>query len=127
MTTMTKTIAVGWFEIPVSNMARAKKFYETVFEVKLSTQNYGPVEMEKFPWEQGASGAPGTLVKANGYTPSHAGTLVYFPVEDINAALGTVKKSGGKELMPKTSMGEYGFIATFEDTEGNRVALLSRN
>ncbi len=127
MTTMPKTIAVGWFEIPVSNLARAKKFYETVFEVKLSTQNYGPVEMEKFPWEQGASGAPGTLVKADGYTPSHAGTLVYFPVEDINAALVRIKKGGGKELMSKTSMGGYGFIATFEDTEGNRVALLSRN
>lgn len=127
MTTMTKTIAVGWFEIPVSNLARAKKFYEAVFEVELSTENYGPAEMEKFPWEQGASGAPGTLVKADGYTPSHAGALIYFPVEDINAALGRITKSGGKELMPKTSMGGYGFIATFEDTEGNRVALLSRN
>ena len=128
MTTLTETVAVGWFEIPVSNVARAKQFYETVFEVKLSPQNYGPVAMEKFPWEQGASGggAPGTLVKADGYTPSHAGTLVYFPVEDINAALGRIKQSGGKELMPKTSMGGYGFIATFEDTEGNRVALLSR-
>ncbi len=126
MTTMTKTIAVGWFEIPVSNLGRAKKFYETVFELKLSTQNYGPVEMEKFPWEQGASGAPGALVKADGYTPSRAGPLVYFPVEDINTALGRIKKSGGKELMPKTSMGGYGFIATFEDTEGNRVGLLSR-
>ncbi len=127
MTIMTRTIAVEWFEIPVSNLARAKKFYETVFEVKLTAQNYGPLEMEKFPWEQGASGAPGTLVKAEGYTPSRAGTLVYFPVEDIDTVLGRIKKSGGKELMPKTSMGGYGFIATFEDTEGNRVALLSRN
>lgn len=126
MTTMTKTIGVGWFEIPVRDLARAKKFYETVFEVRLSTQSYGPVEMEKFPWEQGGSGAPGTLVKADGYTPSHAGTLVYFPVEDIDAALSTIKKSGGKELMPKTSMGGYGFIATFEDPEGNRLGLMSR-
>ena len=126
MTTLTKTVAVGWFEIPVSNVARAKQFYETVFEVKLSPQNYGPVAMEKFPWEQGASGAPGALVKAEGYAPSRAGTLAYFSVEDIDAALGRIKQNGGKELKPKTSMGGYGFIAMFEDTENNRIGLMSR-
>ncbi len=43
MTSLTKTVGVGWFEIPVSNLARAKGFYETVFEVKLSPQNFGRV------------------------------------------------------------------------------------
>jgi len=122
---MTKAIAIGWFEIPVSNMLRAKRFYETVFEVRLTTQNYGPVEMEKFPWEQGAAGAPGALVKAEGYAPSRAGTLAYFSVADIDAALGRIKQNGGKELKPKTSMGGYGFIAMFEDTENNRIGLMS--
>lgn len=66
MTTRTRTVAVGWFEIPASKLARAKAFYKTVFDAKLSAQSFGPMAMEEFSWAQDASGAPGTLVKAEG-------------------------------------------------------------
>ena len=59
------------------------------------------------------------------YTPSHAGTLVYFSVTDIEGTLAKVNTNGGKRLMPKTGIGEHGYIAHFQDCEGNRVALHS--
>jgi predicted enzyme related to lactoylglutathione lyase len=73
----------------------------------------------------GASGATGVLVKAEGYAPSHAGTVVYLTVDNRDGMLTRVHASGGKTLMPKMGIGAYGFIAHFEDSEGNRVALHS--
>lgn len=114
---------VNWFEIPVNDIARANKFYEGVFGLELALNEMGPLKMAWFPWIDGAPGAPGSLVKGEGLTPSQAGTMVYFSVEDIDAALEKVNKSGGKTLMPRMSIGEHGFVAQFEDTEGNRIAL----
>lgn len=117
--------AVGWFEIPVTDLERAIKFYESVFGIKLSRNEMGPLKMAWFTWVEDATGAPGSLVKADGYTPSHTGTLVYLTVDDIQDTLAKINASGGKTLLPKMSIGEYGFIAHFEDSEGNRVALHS--
>jgi predicted enzyme related to lactoylglutathione lyase len=116
---------VGWFEIPASNLPRAQKFYEQVFETKLSPNEMGPVKMAWFPMEnaQNNPGCTGTLIKAENYAPSHQGTLIYFTVPSIEKTLERIGKSGGKTLMPKTSIGEHGFIAHFEDCEGNRIAL----
>ena len=55
--------------------------------------------------------------------PSHNGTTVYLSVEAIDPTLDDIKKAGGKTLIPRTSIGEFGFMAHFEDSEGNRVAL----
>jgi uncharacterized protein len=117
--------AVNWFEIPVTDLARAKAFYEHVLGLTLSLNEMGPSKMAWFPMNQGAMGATGALVKAAGYTPSHAGTRVYITVADIEAALKRAAAKGGKVLEPKTSIGQYGFVAHFEDCEGNRVALHS--
>jgi hypothetical protein len=73
--------------------------------------------------EKEGSGATGSLVKGETYVPSHDGTVVYFSVENIEETLARVKTQGGKELFPKTNIGEWGFIAQFEDSEGNRLAL----
>lgn len=119
------THVVNWFEIPVKDLGRAVTFYEKVFEVKLSTEEMAGVKMAMFPFMQGAPGAAGSLVQGASYEPSHSGTVVYFTVEDIPEALRRINANGGKTLMPKTSIGEYGSIAHFEDTEGNRLALHS--
>ena len=116
---------VNWFEIPVTDLERAIKFYESVFGIKLSRNEMGPLKMSWFPRADDAMGATGSLVKADGYTPSHAGTLVYITVDDINGKLVKINARGGKTLLPKLAIGEYGFIAHFEDSEGNRVALHS--
>jgi len=116
---------VCWFEIPVSDMARAMTFYEHVFGLKLALQDMGPLQMAWFPMKPGGHGAAGTLVKSPAYTPSHAGTLVYFTAADIDATLQRVTERGGKVLRARTSIGDYGFVGHFEDSEGNRVALHS--
>ena len=114
---------VSWFEIPVTDLERAKSFYETVFGTTLVNQEMGPMKMAWFHKDLESYGSTGALIAAEGRTPSHAGTLVYLSVEDIEAALQRVDGAGGKSLQPKTSIGEYGWVAMFEDSEGNRVAL----
>ncbi len=117
---------VGWFEIPVIDLDRAKTFYETVFETTLTNMRVGAGEMETFPMEMGAPQAAGGLMKAPGYTPSQDGTIVYFTATDLDAHTARAQVAGGKILLPKTSIGEHGFIAHITDTEGNRIALHSR-
>ena len=112
-------------EIPVNDIARATRFYESVFAVKLDPMEMGPAQMAMFPMNQEGTNASGALVKTEGYVPSHAGTVVYFAVGDIEGTLTKIGASGGSTLVPKMSIGPYGFIAQFQDSEGNRVALHS--
>lgn len=114
---------VNWFEIPAEDLDRAQRFYEAVLEVELSRNEFGGLKMAWFPMQQGGDGATGSLVESDHYEPSHAGSMVYFSVSDIDATLGRVEAQGGTVLNGKTPIGEFGFTAHFEDTEGNRVAL----
>ena len=118
-----KVNPVIWFEIPVANMERARAFYEAVFGQKLTVVDTGPRQMAMFPMETEALGASGALVKEEHFVPSYAGTMVYFSVDDIAGTLQKVTVHNGKELIPKTSIGGYGFCAYFEDSEGNRIGL----
>jgi len=104
---------VNWFEIPVYDLDRAKKFYEDVFDTELTINEMGSIKMAWFPMVEGAYGATGTLIEADEYTPSHSGTLVYFSVEDIEGILSNVNKHGGKTLYSKMSIGEIRFCGTF--------------
>ncbi len=114
---------VNWFEIPVSDLSRARTFYETVLSVEITEAEMGPLKMGWFPMDMEATGATGSLVLGDGYTPSHDGTIVYLHVDAIDPTLEAIGKAGGKALVPRQSIGEHGFFAHFEDTEGNRVAL----
>lgn len=117
---------VGWFEIPVNDMDRAKAFYESVFKVDIAIHNFGGMLMGWFPFAEGKPGASGTLIKQETYIPSQEGTLVYFVCEDVANEIGRVEAAGGKIYQPKTQISpEHGYMAVFLDTEGNRVALHS--
>lgn len=118
---------VGWFEIPVKDLARARAFYEKVFGFDdLAVHDMGPLKMAWFPWKEDSIGAPGALCEGETYEPSHAGTLVYFTAPDIEGTLVRAAENGGKVLFPKKSIGEYGFVGFMEDCEGNRIGLHSR-
>jgi predicted enzyme related to lactoylglutathione lyase len=117
---------VGWFEIPVNDLARAKAFYEAVFEVELEEHDVGPSRMAWFPMYEAAIGAAGSLVKADGYKPSPEGVVVYFTAPDLEATIARARKNGGTVIRERTSIGEYGFIAMIRDTEGNRIGLHCR-
>lgn len=121
---MSKTVnPVVWVEIPVANMERARLFYEAVFGWKLTVIDMGVRQMAMLSSEMDSHGSGGALVKERHFVPSYAGSLVYFSVNDIPRTLAGVVLHGGKELIPKTSIGEYGFCAYFEDSEGNRIGL----
>jgi predicted enzyme related to lactoylglutathione lyase len=117
---------VSWFEIPVHDIARATAFYEYVFGCSLSQNDLGPLKMALFPMgDPTLPGATGSLVQHSLYQPSHQGTLIYFNVTDIESTLERVTARGGKVINAKRSIGQFGFVAHFEDSEGNRVALHS--
>jgi predicted enzyme related to lactoylglutathione lyase len=116
---------VSWFEIPVTDMARAKAFYEHILIVKLQPMNFGPLEMAFFPTRPGATGASGALMKGEAFQPSEKGIQIYFYTPDIDSTLKRVKARGSKIVVPKTPIGPFGFIASFEDSEGNRIGLRS--
>lgn len=120
---------VGWFEIPVADMDRAKKFYDTVFHITIGIHDMGGLIMGWFPNDAEKSGATGSLVQHEMYKPSLTdGPLIYFSCKDIVTELGRVEGAGGKILKPKTQIGDgHGFMASISDTEGNRIALHSQS
>lgn len=122
---MTTTNPVTYFEIPVSDMDRAVKFYEAVLEFGLERQEIDGYDMALFPSYPGAPGATGALAKGDVYVPAKAGPVVYFGVRDIDAVLLRATSHGGKVLYPRKDMGEFGTVAEFEDSEGNRIAVNS--
>ncbi|MDX1629598.1 MAG: VOC family protein [Fulvivirga sp.] len=125
-----KNNAVGWFEIPVNDMDRAIKFYETVFGFELQRNQMGPLDMAWFPWSENGSGANGSLVHhPDFYVPSSQGTLVYFTAHsgDLSNELARVEGAGGQVIQEKKLITEdIGFMGLFIDSEGNRVAIHSR-
>ncbi len=123
-----RTIKVGWFEIPVSNMDRAKAFYEQVFDTQIAIHNLDGTIMGWFPGQDASAGAPGSLMFHEQYKPSHDGTLVYLICEDLSEELGRVKLAGGIVLQEKTMISpEHGYMGLFQDSEGNRIAVHSSN
>ncbi|PYT00624.1 MAG: lactoylglutathione lyase [Acidobacteria bacterium] len=117
--------SVGWFEIYVDDMARARKFYETVLSVPLSKLEGPDVEMYAFPGEMEAAGAPGSLVHMPGFPVGQNSVIVYFSCEDCANEESRVVSSGGKIQKEKFSIGPYGFISLVYDTEGNMFGLHS--
>ena len=120
---------VGWFEIYVKDMPRAKAFYEAVLAVKLQkleSSADGISEMWALPMHQSAEGAAGALVRMEG-GPAGGGasTIVYFTCDDCAVELSRAAAHGGSVKKNKLSIGPYGFIALVQDTEGNVIGLHS--
>jgi predicted enzyme related to lactoylglutathione lyase len=116
---------VGWFEIYVQDMARAKAFYEKTLEVTFQKLESPDLEMWAFPFDMNAPGAGGTLVKMEGKDSGSGGTIIYFSCADCAVEAGRAAQHGGKVVKEKFSIGDYGFIAFVEDTEGNMIGLHS--
>lgn len=117
--------AINWFEIPVDNYDRAKKFYSSVLSVTLQEMDFGVVKMAAFPTD--GTGVSGALCHGEWYKPSQDGALVYLNGgEDLSVPLSKVESAGGKVIIPKRQISEeYGYMAVIIDSEGNRVAFHS--
>lgn len=117
--------ALNWFEIPVTDFARAKIFYEKVLGTVIDPMEMGPVTMGMLSNDQNAVG--GAIVQGDGGSPSKSGTLVYLNGgDDLAPMLARAEAAGGSVVVPKTEIGnDFGFFAHFIDTEGNKVGLHS--
>ena len=116
---------IVYVEIPVTDLERASRFYEEVFQFSLKSTMVDGYSMALFPAATGSSGASGALVKGDVYIPSKSGPIVYFGTENIDRALERVRKAGGKVLYPEKRLDGIGSVAEFEDSEGNRIALFA--
>ncbi len=118
--------AVSWFEIPTIDINRAQKFYESIFDIQMVPLDMPQLQMRMFPLES-PMGVGGSLNYSEGfYKPSSTdGPLVYLNANpDVQNILDRIEAAGGKIVVPKTQISpEYGYMAVFIDTEGNRVAL----
>jgi uncharacterized protein len=117
--------ALNWFEIPVKNFTKAKKFYETILGSEMQQMEAMGMKTAFFPADM-ENGIGGCIVEGQGYEPTNKGSLIYLNGgDDLSVPLSKVEKAGGKITLPKTSLGPNGFMAHFEDTEGNKVGLHS--
>lgn len=116
---------VGWFEIYVDDMTRAKAFYQVVLGAELNRLDSPDLEMWAFPMTQDAYGASGALVRMPGFPAGGNSTLVYFHCADCAVEAGRAVAAGGRVQKEKMSIGPYGFIALVTDTEGNMIGLHS--
>ncbi|MFZ2162401.1 MAG: VOC family protein [Sideroxyarcus sp.] len=120
-----KNNPVNWFEIYVQDMARAKRFYESVFKTKLEKLDSPEIEMWGFPMDVGRFGAGGSLVKMEGMPSGGNSTIVYFICADCAVEAARVVAAGGRVFKEKMSIGQYGHIALAFDTEGNMFGMHS--
>jgi predicted enzyme related to lactoylglutathione lyase len=116
---------VGWFEIYVQDMNRAKAFYEELFQVKLERLSNPEIEMWAFPMSMDAPGAAGSLVKMEGFQTGQNSVLIYFMCEDCGVVEQRAVKLGARVQRSKISIGEYGFISLVFDSENNMIGLHS--
>ena len=120
------TNSINWFEIPVTDFARAKKFYESLFGMEVMEMPHPMYKYGMLPADMQNGGVGGGIVQGEGFEPSTKGTIVYLNGgEDLSEPLARVEAAGGKIILQKTAIGGNGFMAQFIDTEGNKIALHS--
>ena len=121
--------AISWFEIPSTDIDRAQKFYEAIFNITMHPMDMDRLKMRLFPIDDMMEGIGGAVVDSGGFhKPSLTdGPLVYLNGNpDVQLVLDRVEAAGGKIMVPKTQISpEHGFMAVFADTEGNRIGLHS--
>ncbi|MDO9377093.1 MAG: VOC family protein [Ferruginibacter sp.] len=123
-----ETNAINWFEIPVTDISRAIKFYESIFEINMEESEMSGMKYAMFPFDPMKGKIAGGLAQSPMHTPGSTGSIVYLNANpDLQNVLDRIEKAGGKMTMPKTSIGQNGFMAFFTDTEGNTIALHSNS
>jgi uncharacterized protein len=122
--------ALNWFEIPVTDFERARRFYESIFDFQMPESQMGPARMGFFLYDFQAGKVGGAIVhNPDFYTPNSNGSLIYLNCQpDLQMVLDRVQPAGGNVIKQKQKVSEdqhLGFWALITDTEGNRVALHS--
>jgi predicted enzyme related to lactoylglutathione lyase len=123
------TNALNWFEIPATDINRAKSFYENVFDIEMGGTEMMGMKMAFFPGEPNNGKASGSIVEGPMHKPSQEGSVVYLNANpDMDGVIEKIEGAGGQVVMPKTPIGgDMGYMAFFLDTEGNKIGLHSTN
>lgn len=116
-----------YFEIPVTDLDRAVEFYGAVLDVAFYRTVIDHYEMALFPFDEQLSGITGALCKGDVYRPTHEGVILYLRTVDIRDTLQRVMANGGRIVLEITSATEWGRVAEFVDSEGNRIGLFQSN
>ncbi len=115
------THTINWFEIPTTDLDRASRFYDAVLGASFKREDSADMPMAVFQGEE--QSVRGALIADKRRKPVADGALVYLHSRDLDASLARIEKAGGSVVMPKTDIGDPGFIALVRDTEGNVVGL----
>lgn len=123
------TNALNWFEIPATDITRAKSFYEAIFGIEMQQVDMMGMHMAMFPGDGMSGKVGGALCQSDMHQPSADGAVVYLNGNpDLSAVLEKIEGAGGQVIMPKTLIDEQtGYMAFFIDSEGNKVGLHSNN
>ena len=120
------TNALNWFEIPAVDISRAKKFYESIFDITMEDMKMPDMKYAMFPFDPTKGKIAGGLAQSPMHVPGSTGPIIYLNGNpDLQSVLDRIENAGGKITMPKTGIGENGFMAFFSDTEGNTIGLHS--
>ena len=120
------TNSLNWFEIPALDLARSKKFYESIFDFEMMEMEMDGMKMAFFPMAPNTGKANGGIAQSPNHKPSMEGTVVYLNANPVmDNVLSRVESAGGKILLAKTPIGENGFMALIADTEGNSIGIHS--
>ena len=113
---------VVWVEVPVKDIHRAAKFYGVLFDQQLEPMEYDGRKFATIEVSEGQVGL--SLNQFEGFNPSNDGVLVYLNAgEHFDAMLSRIETEGGSVVIPRSPMSETTVFATFNDTEGNTLAL----
>src|SRR5690606_35116161 len=120
---------LAWAEIPATDLDRATRFYEALFQLQLIPVDTDEYKTRMFPVDEPGVHVSAAVIHAPGfYQPSSTdGVLVYLNGDpDLQQILDRVESAGGQVVMPKTQISpDYGYMALILDTEGNRIGLHS--
>lgn len=119
--------SMPWFEIPVADIERAAEFYATLFQQEFKIMEAMGMKTAFLPIDHQKEGTGGSLTQGEAYQPGSGGTIIYLQVSNsLEEALGRVKDAGGQTLLPAIKIPD-GYMAHFEDSEGNRMGLYSKD
>ena len=120
---------IAYFEVPADNVDRAKHFYKNVLGWKIEPIRTPTLDLkstEAMEYQEMTLGEPtlGTINMGGLYRRTGKETIRnYVMVDDIDAVLARVEKSGGKIVGAKTMMKGVGLLAVIRDTEGNEIGV----